>query len=84
MLAPSKLFSNWSQLVQFKETIDGMRSAFIQLCDEKLSYLGYLAGSYEAFDPALVSRFQAAIKNIQEIREEYISPLTAPKVTVRL
>lgn len=84
VLAPSKLFSNWPQLVQFKSTIDGMRSAFIQLCDEKLSYLGYLAGSYEVFDPALASRFQAAIKNIQEIRGKYTSPLTAPKATVRL
>jgi len=40
VLAPSKLYSDWPQLLQFKSNIDGIRSAFIQLCDGKLSYLG--------------------------------------------
>ena len=84
VLAPSKLFSDWPQLVQFSSTIDAIRQAFIQLCDEKLSYLGYLAGNYEAVDPALASRFRAAIKNIEQVRDKYTSPLTAPKATVRL
>lgn len=84
VLAPSKLFSNWPQLVQFKSTIDGTRSTFIQLCDEKLSYLGSLASSYEALDPALASQLQTAMKQIEDVRDKYTSPLTAPKATVRL
>lgn len=84
VLSPSKLFSNWPQLLQFKSNIDGIRSSFIQLCDEKLSYLDYLAGNYGAVDPAFASRLQAAIKNIGEVRDKYTSPLTAPKATVRL
>jgi len=84
VLAPSKLFSDWPHLVQFSSTIDGIRQAFIQLCGEKLSYLGHLAANYEAVDPALVSRFRAAIKNIEQVRDKYTSPLTAPKATVRL
>ncbi|GAH12145.1 unnamed protein product [marine sediment metagenome] len=83
VLAPSKLYSDWPQLLQFKSNIDGIRQAFIGLCDEKLSYLGYLAGSYEAV-PALASRFRAAIKNIKQVRDKYTAPLTAPKATVRL
>jgi len=84
VLAPSKLFSDWPQLLQFKSNIDGIRQAFIKLCDAKLSYLGSLAASYEAEDPALARRFQAAIKNIEQVRDQYTSPLTAPKATVRL
>ena len=84
VLAPSKLFSDWSQLLQFKSNIDGIRSAFIQQCDEKLSYLGYLLSNYEAADPALASRFRGAIKNIEAVKDKYKSPLTAPKPTVRL
>jgi len=82
VFAPSK-FSDWPQLLQFKSTIDGIRSAFIQQCDEKLNYLGYLASKYEAVDPALASRFQAAMKNIEQVRDKYTSPLTAPKAIVR-
>ena len=84
VLAPSKLYSDWPQRVQFKATIDGIRSAFIQQCDEKLSYLGYLLSNYEAADPALASRFRGAIKNIEAVRDKYLEPLTAPKATVRL
>lgn len=84
VLAPSKLFLDWPQRLQFKSAIDGIRSSFIQFCDEKLSYLGDLASKYEAVDPALASRFQAAVKNIKQVRDKYLSPLTAPKATVRL
>jgi len=83
VLAPSKLFSDWSQLLQFKSNIDGIRSAFIMLRDGKLSYLGFLAANYEA-DPALASRFRGAIKNIEAVKDKYTQPLTAPKATVRL
>jgi len=84
VLAPSKLFSDWPQLLQFKSNIDGIRQAFIQLCDNKLSYLGDLAGEYEAVDSALARRFQAAMENIKQVRDQYSTPLTAPKATVRL
>lgn len=84
LLGPSKLFSDWPTLLHFKSQIDDIRSSFIQVCDEKLALLGYLASNYEAVDPALASRFQAAIRNIEEVRGKYMAPLTAPKATVRL
>ena len=83
VLAPSKLYSDWPQLLQFKSNIDGIRSAFIQLCDGKLSYLGSLAANYEAVDPALASRFRADMKNIEQVRDQYTAPLTQRKPTVR-
>ncbi|MBA7648013.1 hypothetical protein ES703_55792 [subsurface metagenome] len=84
VLAPSKLFSDWPQLLQFKSNIDGIRSAFIRQCDEKLGYLGSLVANYEAADPALASRFRGAIKNIEAVKDKYAEPLTGPKATVRL
>jgi len=82
VLAPSK-YSDWPQLLQFKSNIDAIRSAFIQQCDEKLTYLGSLAANYEAVDPALASRFRAAMKNIEQVRDQYTAPLTQRKPTVR-
>lgn len=83
LLGPSTLFADWPQRLQFKSQIDGIRSSFIQLCDGKVSYLGYLASNYEAVDPALASRFQAAIRNIEEVRGKYMAPLTSPKAISR-
>jgi len=79
--SPSK-FSDWPQRLQFKSEIDGIRSAFIQQCDEKLNYLGSLAADYEA-DSAFASRIRAAFKNIEQVRDQYTSPMTAPKATIR-
>ena len=84
VLAPSKLYSDWPQLLQFKSNIDGIRSAFIQLCDGKLSYLGSLAANYEAVDPTLASRFRAAMMDIEKVRDSYMEPRTYRKATVRL
>ena len=83
VLAPSKLYSDWPQLLQFKSNIEGIRSAFIQLCNGKLSYLGDLAGKYEAVDPALASRFRSAMRDIEQVRDQYTAPLTKHKPTTR-
>ena len=83
VVSPSRLSSNWPQLLQFKSKIDGIRFQFIQLCDEKLGYLGSLASNYEALDPAFASRIRADMKNIEQVRDQYTAPLTQRKPTVR-
>ena len=82
-VSPSRLSSDWFQLLQFKSNVDGIRSAFIQQCDEKLSYLGSLAASYEAADPAFASRIRADMKSIEQVRDQYTAPLTQRKPTTR-
>lgn len=82
-VSPSRLSSDWPQLLQFKSNIDGIRSAFIKLCDEKLGCLGSLAANYEAVDPAFASRIRADMKNIEQVRDQYTAPLTQRKPTVR-
>lgn len=82
-LNPGRLHSNWSQLIQFASNIDKIRSEFIQRCNEKLSYFEQLANHFQLQDSGLSSDLRAAIKNIEQTRDQYVEPLTTRKAIVR-
>lgn len=81
-LAPS-LLSDWQQLVQFSSNIDSIRLAFIHRCDQILNHFRNLASYFEIIDSPFSSKLQAAIKNIEQVRDQYTQPLARRKATIR-
>ena len=78
-LVPNKLFANWEQLVQISEDVDNRRFTFIQCCDKAINYLGYLSNQFEVINPGFSSELRTKIKNIEQLRDQYVDPLTYQK-----
>lgn len=78
---PSKLYSNWRELLQFVQDIDNIRFTFVKLCDEKLNYLNQLALAYQELDPIFSAQLQGAINNI-EVERKSLTPMNHGRASV--